>query len=49
MLGSFPIDQDGRFEAQFVIPEDYGGVHDVIVTVDGRTGCAEWTRGYAEL
>ena len=36
-LGSFPIDQTGRFEAQFVIPEDYGGVHDVIVTVDGRT------------
>jgi hypothetical protein len=36
-LGSFPIDRDGRFEAQFIIPEDYGGVHDVIVTVDGRT------------
>ena len=35
-LGSFPIDQQGHLEAQFSIPEDYGGVHDVIVLVDGR-------------
>jgi hypothetical protein len=36
-LGSFPVDQDGRLEAQFTIPEDYGGVHDVMAVVDGRT------------
>ena len=35
-LGTYPIDQQGRFNAQFAIPEDYGGVHDVIVVVDGR-------------
>ena len=36
-LGRFPVDQDGRLEAQFTIPEDYGGVHDVMAIVDGRT------------
>jgi hypothetical protein len=36
LLGRFPIDQQGRLEATFDIPEDYGGVHDVIVLVDGR-------------
>ena len=36
-LGRFPVDQDGRLEAQFTIPEDYGGVHDVMAVVDGRT------------
>ena len=36
-LGRFPIDQDGRLNAQFTIPEDYGGVHDVMAIVDGRT------------
>ena len=36
-LGTFPIDRNGRFEARFTIPEDYGGVHDVMVVVDGRT------------
>ena len=36
-LGSFLVDQDGRLEAQFAIPEDYGGVHDVMAVVDGRT------------
>ena len=36
-LGRFPIDQDGRLSAQFTIPEDYGGVHDVMALVDGRT------------
>jgi hypothetical protein len=35
-LGRFPIDANGRLEAQFTIPEDYGGVHDVIAVVDGR-------------
>ena len=36
-LGRFPIDQDGRLAAQFTIPEDYGGIHDEIAVVDGRT------------
>jgi hypothetical protein len=36
-LGRFPIDQHGRLDAQFTIPEDYGGVHDVMAIVDGRT------------
>ena len=36
-LGRFPIGQDGRLDAQFTIPEDYGGVHDIMAVVDGRT------------
>jgi hypothetical protein len=36
-LGRFSIDREGRLAAQFTIPEDYGGVHDVIAVVDGRT------------
>ncbi|MBF8301440.1 MAG: hypothetical protein HW394_1810, partial [Acidobacteria bacterium] len=36
-LGRFPIDRNGRLEATFSIPEDYGGVHDVMAIVDGRT------------
>ena len=36
-LGQFPIDQSGQLNAQFTIPEDYGGVHDVMAVVDGRT------------
>ena len=36
-LGRFPIDRDGRLAAQFTIPDDYGGIHDVIAVVDGRT------------
>jgi hypothetical protein len=36
-LGRFPIDQSGVLNAQFTIPEDYGGVHDVMAVVDGRT------------
>jgi hypothetical protein len=36
-LGRFPIGEDGRLNAQFTIPEDYGGVHDVMAVVDGRT------------
>ena len=35
-LGKFPVDVSGRLDATFVIPEDYGGVHDVIATIDGR-------------
>lgn len=34
-LGTFPIDAAGQLEARFRIPEDYGGVHDVIALVDG--------------
>jgi len=36
-LGRFPIDQSGGLNAQFTIPEDYGGVHDVMAVLDGRT------------
>jgi hypothetical protein len=35
-LGKFPVDADGRLDALFVIPEDYGGVHEVIATIDGQ-------------
>ena len=35
-LGKYPVSADGRLDASFVIPEDYGGVHDVIATIDGR-------------
>jgi hypothetical protein len=34
-LGSFAVDGSGAFEATFKIPEDYGGVHDVIAAIDG--------------
>ena len=34
-LGKFPVSETGRMEASFSIPEDYGGVHDVIATIDG--------------
>ncbi len=36
-LGRFPVGPDGRLDAAFAIPEDYGGVHDVLVRVDGKT------------
>src|SRR6185436_32462 len=35
-LGRFPTDSGGRLDARFVIPEDYGGVHEVIALVDGK-------------
>ena len=35
-LGSFPVNSGGRFEATFKIPEDFGGVHDIIATIDGK-------------
>ena len=35
-LGRFNTDASGRLEARFVIPEDYGGVHDVVALVDGK-------------
>jgi hypothetical protein len=35
-LGRFPVDTSGRLSAQFVVPEDYGGVHEVVARIDGR-------------
>jgi hypothetical protein len=34
-LGRFPIDAGGRLNARFVVPEDFGGVHEVVALVDG--------------
>jgi hypothetical protein len=34
-LGRFRSDAGGRLEAHFTIPEDYGGVHNVVATFDG--------------
>jgi len=36
LLGKFPIDSSGRLDANFVVPEDYGGVHEVIALLDGK-------------
>ena len=35
-LGQFPVDANGRLEAMFTIPEDYGGVHEIIAMIDGE-------------
>jgi hypothetical protein len=35
-LGKFPVNASGRLDATFAIPEDYGGVHDVTATIDGK-------------
>ena len=35
-LGRVPVDASGRMNARFVVPEDYGGVHEVIARVDGK-------------
>jgi hypothetical protein len=35
-LGEFHTDASGRLDASFKIPEDYGGVHEVIAVVDGK-------------
>jgi hypothetical protein len=35
-LGHFPVDASGRLDATFTVPEDYGGVHEVIARIDGR-------------
>ena len=35
-LGQFPVDASGQLEARFSIPEDYGGVHEVIALIDGK-------------
>src|SRR6266566_4995895 len=34
-LGKFNIDSNGRLDARFAIPEDYGGVHEVTALIDG--------------
>ena len=31
-----PVSASGRLDATFAIPEDYGGVHDIIATIQGR-------------
>ena len=35
-LGKFPVSASGHLDATFTIPEDYGGVHDVIASVNGK-------------
>ncbi len=35
-LGQFPVDSNGRLDATFTIPEDYGGVHEVIAMIDDK-------------
>ncbi len=35
-MGQFPVDSSGRFDARFAIPEDYGGVHEVIALINGK-------------
>ena len=35
-LGQFTVDPNGGLDARFVIPEDFGGVHEVIAMIDGR-------------
>jgi hypothetical protein len=34
-LGEFPVDAGGNLNATFSVPEDFGGVHDVIAMIDG--------------
>ena len=35
-LGRFPVGASGQLNARFVVPEDYGGVHEVIARIDGK-------------
>jgi hypothetical protein len=35
-LGKFTVDANGTLEARFTIPEDFGGVHEVIALIDGK-------------
>jgi hypothetical protein len=35
-LGQFSVDSNGRLDTRFSIPEDYGGVHEVIAFIDGK-------------
>src|SRR3989442_4166555 len=36
-LGKFPVNSNGRLNASFTIPEDYGGVHDAVAMIDDKT------------
>ena len=36
-LGQFPVDPSGTLDAHFAIPEDYGGVHEIIALIDGKS------------
>ena len=35
-LGTFTVDSAGALDARFTIPEDYGGVHEVLALIDGK-------------
>jgi hypothetical protein len=35
-LGKFNVDSSGNLDARFVIPEDYGGLHEVTAIIDGK-------------
>ncbi len=35
-LGQFRVDSNGQLDASFTIPEDYGGVHEVLAVMDGK-------------
>jgi hypothetical protein len=35
-LGEFRVDSSGQLDARFAIPEDYGGVHEIIALIDGK-------------
>ncbi len=34
-LGRFTVDANGALNARFAVPEDFGGVHDVVATIGG--------------
>ena len=36
-LGQFLVDSNGKLDAHFVVPEDYGGVHEVLALIDGSS------------
>ena len=35
-LGEFRVDSNGQLDLTFKIPEDYGGVHEVLAMIDGK-------------
>jgi len=35
-LGQFRVDSSGRLDARFTIPEDYGGVHEILALINGK-------------
>jgi hypothetical protein len=35
-LGKFTVDASGTLDAHFTIPEDFGGVHEVVALIDGK-------------